>query len=59
MAQGTIYRMENDSEKDLQEIRQRIEYLGNTDQLSVSEKIAITKMALEIIENSETKKEVQ
>ncbi len=51
--------MNNNSEKEkkIEEIQRRMEYLKNTDQISISEKIAITKKALEIIEKSESEKE--
>ena len=51
--------MENESEKqrEIAEIQRRMEYLRNTDQISISEKITITKKALEIFEKSESEKE--
>ena len=51
--------MENDSEKtkEVEEIRRRIDYLINTDQISDMEKIVIAKKALEIIEKSKEAKE--
>jgi len=45
------------SAEEIEEIKRRIDYLVRTDQISVSDKIAIAKKALEIIEKSETEKE--
>ena len=42
---------------EIDEIRRRIAYLINTDEISVTDRIAIAKKALEIIEKSETDKE--
>ena len=53
--------MNNDSEKEkeIEEIKRRIDYLVNTDEISISDKIAIAKKALQVIEDSETEKAVQ
>ena len=48
---------ESDKQKEIAEIQRRMEYLRNTDQIAISEKIAITKKALEIIEKSESENE--
>jgi len=45
------------SAEEIEEIKRRIDYLVRTDQISVSDKIAIAKKALEIIEKSETDRE--
>ncbi len=45
------------SAEEIEEIKRRIDYLVRTDQISVSDKIAIAKKALEIIEKSEAEKE--
>ena len=51
--------MNTDSEKkkEIEEILRRMDYLKKTNHISISEKIAITKRALEIIEKSEANKE--
>ena len=53
--------MNNDSEKEkeIEEIKRRIDYLVNTDEISISDKIAIAKKALQVIEDNETEKAVQ
>ena len=39
-------------EQEIEEIWRRLEYIKNTDQISISEKIAIARKALEVIEKS-------
>lgn len=53
--------MEDDSEKakEIEEIRRRIDYLLTTDQISISDKIAIARRALEIIEGGKSKEEME
>jgi|688.fasta_scaffold1170838_2 hypothetical protein len=51
--------MDSDKEKELAEIKRRLDYLITTDEISDSEKVAILKNALEIIENSKGEMEVQ
>lgn len=48
--------MEGCAKNEISEIESRIEYLKNTDQISIAEKIAIIKQALEIIEKNKTEK---
>ena len=45
--------MDNDSEKtkEIEEIQRRIEYLKNTDSITLSDKVAILKKALEVLED--------
>jgi hypothetical protein len=49
--------MNNNIEKDIEEIKKRMEYLKSTDQISITEKIAIVKRALKIIDESKSEKE--
>jgi hypothetical protein len=51
--------MSNESKRqqEIEELARRMEYLNNTDQLSISEKIAIARKALEIIERNESNNE--
>ena len=53
--------MTNDSEKEkeIEEIKRRIDYLINTEEISISDKIAIAKKALQVIEDNKTEKAVQ
>ena len=51
--------MSKDEEKELVEIKRRLDYLLTTDEISDSEKIVILKNALEIIENSDAKGKLQ
>ena len=44
---------------EIEEIKRRIEYLVSTDKISISEKIAIAKRALEIIEKDKVEKGIQ
>ena len=40
---------ESEKQKEIAEIQQRIQHLQDTDQISISDKIAIAKQALEIL----------
>lgn len=53
--------MESDSQKarESEEIKRRIDYLINTDEISAPDKIAIAMKALKIVEESKMEKEVQ
>lgn len=51
--------MESNKERELAEIKRRLDYLITTDGISDSEKVAILKNALEIIEKSKVEGEVQ
>ena len=50
---------QKNSELEIEEIRRRVEYLASTDTISLTEKIAIAKKALEIIEEDKVKRAVK
>lgn len=51
--------MDSSKEKELAEIKRRLDYLITTNEISDSEKVAILKNALGIIARSEVEGEVQ
>ena len=48
---------DNEKEGEIEEIQRKMEYLRNTDRISLAEKIAITKRTLLVIEKSEAERE--
>ena len=48
---------ESEKQKEIAEIQQRIQHLQDTDQISISNKIAIAKQALDIIEKDKEQNE--